>query len=176
MLVILILPRAILCKARVDYGSDWKVWLENVLLEIRNCEYTRAPEIAGRALEIHTGTGRVWATLVQLQHIIGNDEAQEMALQRAPSYPSPKSGEIWCEGGRIHLNPFSATFNLDRAKRCLYFAAKFTPQLGDSVVEPLRVEILSQWLEPIAQYIWKRTKSSFLSHFRRFRSYRDCSE
>lgn len=155
------LARAILCKARVDYGSDWKVWLESVLLEMRNCEYTRALEIAGRALEIHTGTGRLWATLVQLQHFIGNDTAQKLALRRA-LLSVPKSGEVWCEGGRIHLNPFSATFDLDRAKRCLYFAAKFTPQFGDSFVESLRVEILSQWLEPIAHYIWKRTKSSYL--------------
>lgn len=155
------LARAILCKARVDYGSDWKVWLESVLLEIRNCEYMRALEIAGRALQIHTGTGRLWATLVQLQHIVGNDIAQKQALERA-LLSVPKSGEVWCEGGRIHLNPFSTTFDLDRARRCLYFAAKFTPQFGDSFVESLRVEILSQWLLPIAKFIWKRTKTSYL--------------
>ena len=155
------LARAILCRARVEYGNDWKVWLESVLLEIRNSEYVRALEIASRALEIHTGTGRLWATLVQLQHIIGNDASQKVALRRA-LLSVPKSGEVWCEGGRIHLNPFSATFDLDRARRCLYFAAKFTPQFGDSFVESLRVEILSQWLLPIAKYIWKRTKNSYL--------------
>lgn len=155
------LARAILCKARVDYGSDWKVWLESVLLEIRNAEYARALEIASRALRIHTGTGRLWATLVQLQHIIGNTAAQKSALQRA-LLSVPKSGEVWCEGGRIHLNPFSTTFDLDRARRCLYFAAKFTPQFGDTFVETLRVEILTQWLLPVAKYIWKRTKSTYL--------------
>jgi tetratricopeptide (TPR) repeat protein len=156
------LARAVLCKARVDYGSDWKVWLESVLLEIRNCEYTRALEIADRALEIHTGTGRLWATLVQLQHIVGNDTAQMLALERALK-SVPKSGEVWCEGGRIRLNPFSTTFDLDRARRCLYFAAKFTPQFGDSFVESLRIEILSQWLLPVAKYIWRKTKHSYLA-------------
>ena len=155
------LARAVLCKARIDYGNDWKVWLESVLLEIRNFEYKRALEIAGKALEIHTGTGRLWATLVQLHHIIGNDTSQKQVLERA-LLSVPKSGEVWCEGGRIHLNPFSTTFDLDRASRCLYFAAKFTPQFGDSFVESLRVEILSQWLLPIAKYIWKRTKASYL--------------
>ena len=156
------LARAILCKARAEYGSDWKVWLESVLLEMRNYKFARALEIVGRALEIHTGTGRLWATLVQLQHFIGNDMAQQKALRRA-LLSVPKSGEVWCEGGRIHLNPFSATFDVDRAKRCLYFATKFTPQFGDSFVESLRVEMLSQWLLPIAMYLWRKTKNSYLA-------------
>jgi tetratricopeptide (TPR) repeat protein len=155
------LARAILCKARVEYGNDWKVWLESILIEIRNSDYRKALSIAMNALEIHTGTGRLWATLVQLSQIIGGDEAQNAALQRALS-AVPKSGEVWCEGGRVHLNPFSCTFDLDRARRHLHFASKFTPQFGDSFIESLRVEILSQWLLPVADYIWKKTKSSFL--------------
>jgi tetratricopeptide (TPR) repeat protein len=153
------LARAILCKGRVDYGHDWKVWLESVLLEIRNGENFRAMEIGMRALEFHYGTGRLWATLVQLSYNTGGDKAQQQTLRRALN-AVPKSGEVWCEGGRIHLNPFSDTFDLDRARRHLFFATKFTPQYGDSFVESIRFELLNQWLHPVALYIWKKTKSN----------------
>ena len=152
--------RAILCKGRLDYGHDWKVWLESVLLEIRDRKYARAIEICTGALEIHSGSGRLWACLVQLQQVGGGARAQITALRRALN-AVPKSGEVWCEGGRIHLNPFSSTFDLDRARRHLYFATKFTPQYGDSFVEGIRLELLSQWLLPIATYIWEKTRSAF---------------
>lgn len=152
--------RAILCKGRRDYGHDWKVWLESVLLEIRDRKFARAIEICTAALEIHAGTGRLWACLVQLQQFGGDDRTQHVALRRALN-AVPKSGEVWCEGGRIHLNPFSATFDLDRARRHLYFATKFTPQYGDSFVEGIRLEVVDQWLSPIADFIWEATSSSF---------------
>lgn len=50
----------------------------------------------------------------------------------------PKSGEVWCEGARIHLNPLSMAFDLDIAGRYLGFAVQFTPQYGDSFMECLR--------------------------------------
>lgn len=151
------LARAILCKARSFYGNDWKVWFESVLVEIRNDNHARGYEIAANGLDLHSGSGRLWATLVQLGQLVGGDEMQTNALERALS-AVPKSGEVWCEGARIHLNPFSCTFDLHRAKRYLYFAAKFTPQFGDSFIESIRLEVLSQWLHPIAKYIWKKTK------------------
>ena len=40
----------------------------------------------------------------------------------------PKSGEVWCEGARICLNPFSSCFNLENARTFLDFAIEFTPQ------------------------------------------------
>jgi tetratricopeptide (TPR) repeat protein len=155
------LARSVLCKGRVLYCNDWKVWLESVLLEIRTMNLRRALEIVTVALEIHQGTGRLWATLIQLCQIRGGDQAQIFALQRALN-AVPKSGEVWCEGARIHLNPFSDTFDVSRARRHLFFATKFTPQYGDSFIEALRLELLHQWLEPIATYIWKKTKSTFL--------------
>lgn len=50
----------------------------------------------------------------------------------------PKSGEVWCEGARIHLNPLSKAFDLDTAGKYLGFAVQFTPQYGDSFMECLR--------------------------------------
>jgi tetratricopeptide (TPR) repeat protein len=155
-----VFARAVLCKGRLDYGHDWKVWLESILLEIRDRQYSRAIELCIGALEIHSGTGRLWASLVQLQQFGGGPRAHVLALRRALN-AVPKSGEVWCEGGRIHLNPFSPTFSLDRARRHLYFATKFTPQYGDSFVEGIRLEIFDQWLVPIADYIWEETKTFF---------------
>ncbi|KAL7563424.1 hypothetical protein ACA910_016520 [Epithemia clementina (nom. ined.)] len=154
------LARAILAKARSFYGHDWKVWFESVLVEIRNDNYDRGYELAANGLDIHTGSGRLWATLVQLGQYVQGDEMQVAALERALS-AVPKSGEVWCEGARIHLNPFSCTFDLHRSRRYLHFAARFTPQFGDSFIESIRLEVLSQWLYPIAKYIWKKTKRSF---------------
>lgn len=151
--------RAVLCKGRFEYPNDWKVWLESVLLEMRNNESAKAIDIATQALRLHKGTGRLWATLVQLNQSMGGDAEQLKALKRALN-AVPKSGEVWCEGARIHLNPFSLSFDLERARRHLYFATKFTPQYGDSFIECIRLELMKQWVEPVAGYIWEATKQS----------------
>jgi len=150
------LAQAILCKSRSINGSDWKVWLESVLLEIRCGNRTRAIELAELALQQHSGTGRLWASLVQLRHYEG-EEGQFETLRLALN-AVPKSGEVWCEGARIHLNPFSRTFDLPSARRQLAFATKFTPQYGDGFLESLRLEIIDQWLVPTAKLIWETTK------------------
>ena len=46
-----------------------------------------------------------------------------------------KSGEVWCEGARIYLNPVSKHFHLLNASKCLNYAVFFTPQYGDSFIE-----------------------------------------
>lgn len=46
-----------------------------------------------------------------------------------------KSGEVWCEGGRLFLNPCSGRFDVQNAVKCLNFAVFFTPQYGDSFLE-----------------------------------------
>jgi la-related protein 1 len=149
---------AILCKSRIEMGGDWKVWLESVLLEIRCGKYKRAIEIAEDALESHSGTGRLWAALVQLRHAEGGEEAQYISLEQALR-AVPKSGEVWCEGGRILLNPFSKSFDLEKARRHLFFATRFTPQYGDSFLETLRLELLDQWIAPIASVLWETTST-----------------
>jgi tetratricopeptide (TPR) repeat protein len=156
------LARALLCKGCYYYGHDWKVWLERVLLETRGYNHKKAFEVAKRALDIHPGTGRLWSALVQLSYFVGGDDAQYSALRDALN-AVPKSGEVWCEGARIHLNPFSDLFDIDRARRHLHFAEKFTPQYGDTFLEAVRLELLDQWMEPIADMIWTKTKNSFIS-------------
>jgi len=154
------LARALLCKARADYWNDWKVWLESVVIEMRALNLPKAHDLALSALEVHHGTGRLWSAFVQLSRCIRGDHAQYIALRRALN-AVPKSGEVWCEGARIHLNPFSNLFDLDRARRHIFFAVKFTPQYGDSFLEGARLDLLSGWLLPIADYIWEQTRSSF---------------
>ena len=56
------------------------------------------------------------------------------AFYSALEYVS-RSGEVWCEGARIFMNPISRHFNPHNAQRCLMFAVFFTPQYGDSFIE-----------------------------------------
>lgn len=143
------LSRAILRKAREQFGkSDWKVWLSSINLECRCGLRERAIAFAQEALNIHRGTGRLWAALIQLCHDDG--EAYQIKVLKLALQAVPKSGEVWCEGARIHLNPFSPTFDLPAASRHLSYAARFTPQYGDSFLEQLRLLMIDQWLIPLA--------------------------
>lgn len=156
------LARAILAKSRSVCGNDWKVWLESVLVETRNKNYTRAIELAELGLQQHSGTGRLWALLVQLRHFEKGEEAQFEALRRALN-AVPKSGEVWCEGARIHLNPFARTFDNQLARRHLLFATKFTPQFGDGFLETLKLEMIEKWLLPIANKIWESSHDKIVN-------------
>ncbi|KAL3802180.1 hypothetical protein HJC23_001724 [Cyclotella cryptica] len=156
------LARAILCKARAAFGkSDWKVWLATVNLESRCGFQERAINFAQKSLEIHSGTGRLWASLIQLRFDCG--ELQQVKILKRALQAVPKSGEVWCEGARIFMNPFSPTFDLQAAARHLSFAARFTPQYGDSFLEQLRLDMIDQWLVPIAEPFIEDMHTSFLS-------------
>eukprot|EP00592_Proboscia_alata_P008194 CAMPEP_0194365184 /NCGR_PEP_ID=MMETSP0174-20130528/13181_1 /TAXON_ID=216777 /ORGANISM="Proboscia alata, Strain PI-D3" /LENGTH=1805 /DNA_ID=CAMNT_0039139697 /DNA_START=381 /DNA_END=5798 /DNA_ORIENTATION=- len=141
------LARAILCKARNDNDSDWKIWLESVSLELRCGRRRKAVELAQNALDIHSCTGRLWALLVQIRHEDGEVKQSDVLIRALSSVP--KSGEVWCEAGRLHLNPFVPTFDLDRAELYLMFATKFTPQYGDSFLETVKLELLKSLLLPL---------------------------
>lgn len=67
------------------------------------------------------------------------------------------------KGARIYLNPFSPTFDLQAASRHLYFAARFTPQYGDSFLEHLRLHMIDQWLIPLATPYINSMHSAFHS-------------
>jgi hypothetical protein len=57
------LARAILCKARTEFGkNDWKVWLASVNLETRCGLKERAANFAQKSLQIHSGTGKCGST------------------------------------------------------------------------------------------------------------------
>ena len=79
--------------------------------------------------------------------------AQEVTLRQALE-EVPKSGEVWCEGARLHLNPLSRTFDLLIAQRNLDFAIQFTPQYGDSFMEHLRLTLLVEHLLPRAESLF----------------------
>lgn len=143
--------RSVLAQARVEARGEWKVFLESVLLEMRAGEWARAIDQARSALSVHTGTGRLWAILVQLRYLGGAGE-QVRVLRQALS-EVPKSGEVWCEGARIHLSPVSFNFDLELAQRYLDFAIQFTPQYGDSFLELLRLTLVRQVIEPVARSI-----------------------
>ena len=97
---------------------------------------------AWQALKIHRGTGRLWAVLIQLMSIHG--ESAQLRVFKAAQEEVPKSGEVWCEGARIFMHPFSRRFDLSIARRFLDWAVQFTPQYGDSFLELLRLELLEK--------------------------------
>eukprot|EP00624_Nannochloropsis_granulata_P001101 evm.model.NODE_14951_length_11981_cov_14.120358.2 len=135
----------------MEAKGEWKVFLESVLLEMRAGEWGRAVEEARSALKIHTGTGRLWAILVQLRFSDGDGE--QLSVLRQALREVPKSGEVWCEGARIHLSPLSRNFDLNLAEKYLDFAIQFTPQYGDSFLELLRMVLLRQVVGPVADRI-----------------------
>ena len=143
--------RKILARARMEARGEWKVFLESVLLEMRAGEWGRAVEEARSALKIHTGTGRLWAILVQLRYMEGDGE--QLLVLRQALREVPKSGEVWCEGARIHLSAVSRSFDLGTAEKYLDFAIQFTPQYGDSFLELLRLVMLRQVVGPVAERI-----------------------
>ncbi|EFC46525.1 hypothetical protein NAEGRDRAFT_79116 [Naegleria gruberi] len=135
--------REFLNRAKYEAKHEWKVFLESILLEMRAGDTDKATNEAKEALEIHRGTGRLWAVLIQLKHMKG-DIAECYQVFKEALEEVPKSGEVWCEGARIALNPLSPKFSLEKAKRYLNFAIKFTPQYGDSFIEYLRLELLTR--------------------------------
>lgn len=96
----------------------------------------KAMEEATQALQVHTGTGRLWALLIQLKEIEGQQE--QLRIFKEALHEVPKSGEVWCEGARIYL----AKKEWATARKFLEFAIHFTPQFGDSFIEYLRLELL----------------------------------
>jgi la-related protein 1 len=120
---------------------DWKVYLERISMEIRNGDFERALRIAKDSLQAYPATGRLWAAVIQLQH------ADRGALEARLPVKSfmlalrevPKSGEVWCEGARLRMNPYSGFYDLAKAEEFLEYAIQFTPQYGDSFIELLRL-------------------------------------
>ena len=145
--------RRLLKGARKTNKQEWKVFLESVLLELRNQSIGRALREARKALDVHRGTGRLWAVLIQLEQQHGVE--QQLRVFQQALNEVPKSGEVWCEGARIFLNPHSACFNLHVARRFLNFAIEFTPQYGDSFIEYMRLQMLVCSPEAAVERLWQ---------------------
>lgn len=114
------------------------------MLELRNGYFQEAEEMVEASLKIHNATGRLWATLIQLQHARSNSKEDFEATYRTfirSLNEIPKSGEVWCEGARLHMNshPCNPYYDLEMAKKYLEFAIQFTPQYGDSFLEMLKL-------------------------------------
>ena len=145
--------RKLLKSARRTNRQAWKVYLEAVLLELRCQRTQRALKEARKALDVHRGTGRLWAVRIQLEH--GHGVERRLSVFQQALLEVPKSGEVWCEGARICLNPFSDCFNLEAAHNFLDFASEFTPQYGDSFIEYLRLMMLVGAPDADVERLWQ---------------------
>lgn len=125
--------------------TEWKVYLEFIHMLARNNKFGLAYQIAKESLYHHNLAGRLWASLIQIKNIISTESPGTDAykLFLAAINEVPKSGEVWCEGARICLNPYSNRFDIEKARQFLNFAIYFTPQYGDSFVEAIRLCYIS---------------------------------
>ena len=135
--------------------TEWKTHFETVLLEIRSGFFSEAEDLVHQSLQVHFATGRLWATLIQLQHARAKTDQDydqvyhtfNQALQEIP-----KSGEVWCEGARLAMADKTANkhFDYTQAENFLKFAIQFTPQYGDSFIEMLKLYTLTGQEDKVA--------------------------
>lgn len=132
--------RYIVDKAKKELSYEWKLYLERVLIDVRAKHYDSALQLVKSSLVAHPCTGRLWALYIQLELLTSRQFARAWRVFKQAVYEVPKAGEVWCEGGRLAL------MARDTATARLFFerAIEFTPQYGDSFVEWLRVELLTQ--------------------------------
>jgi tetratricopeptide (TPR) repeat protein len=107
--------------------SEWKTHFEAVLLEIRCGNFEDAERMVLNSLQVHFATGRLWATLIQLQHARAKtaEDFDEVYITFNKALKEiPKSGEVWCEGARLALSshPSNRHFNFSNAESYLRFA------------------------------------------------------
>ena len=135
--------------------TEWKTHFEAVLLEFRSGCFDVAEDLVNQSLSVHFATGRLWATLIQLQHARARTEEDYDQAFRTFNHALreiPKSGEVWCEGARISMadHAMNPNFKFENAERYLNFAIQFTPQYGDSFLEMLKLFILTGQEDKIA--------------------------
>lgn len=134
------------------FPAEWKLLLERVQQLTLQEQYSRALELNVSALRSHIGAGRLWSSYIHLIHqsasprpltrrMFGPEEAYRVFHTSLKHVA--KSGEVWCEGARIYLDPTSRHFNPLNACKCLNFAVFFTPQYGDSFIEAIRLAVIT---------------------------------
>lgn len=151
--------RAFLCRAKREIANEWKIYYEIAMMEARLGNLIEAISVAMEATRIYSGAGRLWALVIMLSHrmqwkrrfaVVHGDmipDSQQLLFDAVSSVP--KSGEVWCEVARSCMNPlFLDNFDLTEAQRTLSYAILFTPQYGDSFIEYVRLEIISQVILP----------------------------
>jgi len=60
--------REIMDQAKKLSKGEWKTHFEAVMFEMRTGSFRQAEETVKESLETFFATGRLWATLIQLQH------------------------------------------------------------------------------------------------------------
>ena len=126
------------------FPSEWKLLLERIQQLVLKQQYLDALQLNIDALSKHVGAGRLWSSYIHIvhqcvqwcliTHRVFGPEAAMRAFTGALRHVA-KSGEVWCEGARIFLNPSSSLFHIPNALKCLNYAVFFTPQYGDSFFE-----------------------------------------
>ena len=97
--------RAVLRRGIREEGQEWKMFLELVMLEVRGGRLRpQAVARAEEALALHTGTGRLWAVLVQLKHSYGPVAQRRCFLSALKEVP--KSGEVPVKRFAEHFHTF----------------------------------------------------------------------
>lgn len=144
--------REIMTEACEKSKHDWKIYLERINQEMRCACFSQALCVAKEAVSKYPSTGRLWASLIQLLHSDKGSISEDLQFKAflLAVQEVPKSGEVWCEGGRLSLNPFTRHYDLNKAEVYLTYAIQFTPQYGDSFLELLRVYLLQGNLAKIS--------------------------
>ena len=148
------LGRGVLKFAVNAFNGEWKLELELVQQlvgarlslhpQMLSSRFADAILVNDAALRRHIGAGRLWSSYIHLVHLYSRSSSltrsvfgplQALRVFRCALHHVAKSGEVWCEGARIFLNPSSRYFSLQNAARCLNYAVFFTPQYGDTFFE-----------------------------------------
>lgn len=99
--------RQVMGSAKKLVKGEWKLWFEAVMLEMRNGFFKEAEDMVVNSIKVHNATGRLWATLIQLHHAKSRTKEDfDMAYKTFVKslHEIPKSGEVWCEGARLHMS------------------------------------------------------------------------
>jgi len=103
----LVRARQIMNSAKRLVKTEWKIFFEAVMLEVRNGCFVQAEAMVKQSLKVHNATGRLWATMILLQHA-RSETAEEFDGSYRTFIKSlheiPKSGEVWCEGARLLMS------------------------------------------------------------------------
>ena len=100
--------------------SDWKYYLHYAL--VGDAEFMRL------ASQKWGQSGRLMAEWIHVLRAHNKNTLVILKIWRHRIEAVPKSGELWCEGGRIYLD----LREYQNAIKCFGFALHFTPQYGDT--------------------------------------------
>ena len=116
--------RASLVEADRD-SRDWRFEFDRIMFEARQgAAHELLQARVERAVDMYPASGRLWALCVQLQR----SDCEKVRQFKRALCCVPKSGELWCEGARMLLQPQSALYNPELAMETLVMASNFTPQ------------------------------------------------